>query len=106
MKLTGLWHISEMELWDEDYFNMEVQAYVEVDERGCGKFQFGLVCGSMDGDLIPGGETERIEFTWVGSDECDEAFGSGWLTLSDQDTLAGQIKMHYGDRSTFTAKRA
>lgn len=106
MQLTGLWYISEMELWDEDYFNMEVQAYVEVDEQGCGKFQFGLVSGSMDGGLIQGVETEKIEFTWEGNDECDHAFGSGWLSLINQDTLQGQIKLHYGDRSTFTAKRA
>lgn len=106
MKLAGLWHITEMELWDEDYFNMEVQAYVEVNESGSGEFQFGLVHGGMDGDLSRGGATERIEFTWEGNDECDEAFGSGWLSLVDQDTLKGQIKLHHGDRSTFTAKRA
>ncbi len=27
---TGLWHISEMEMWDEDYFNEEVQAYTRI----------------------------------------------------------------------------
>jgi hypothetical protein len=25
MDFTGTWHIYEMEAWDEDYFNMEVQ---------------------------------------------------------------------------------
>jgi hypothetical protein len=28
--LIGLWHIYEMEMWDEDYFNMEVQTYIEI----------------------------------------------------------------------------
>lgn len=28
MDFTGTWHIYEMEAWDEDYFNMEVQAYI------------------------------------------------------------------------------
>jgi hypothetical protein len=41
--LKGRKHITEMENWDEDYFNMEVQAYIEIDERGAGDFQFGLV---------------------------------------------------------------
>ena len=45
MKFDGVWHIKEMENWDEDYFNMEVQAYIEIDERGSGDFQFGLVTG-------------------------------------------------------------
>lgn len=26
MDFTGEWHIYEMEQWDEDYFNMDVQA--------------------------------------------------------------------------------
>ena len=28
MQFTGTWHIYEMEMWDEDYFNMELQAYL------------------------------------------------------------------------------
>jgi hypothetical protein len=28
MKYAGTWHIYEMELWDESYLNVEVQAYI------------------------------------------------------------------------------
>jgi hypothetical protein len=52
MKFEGIWHITEMENWDEDYFNMEVQAYIEIDERGSGDFQFGLVTGAIDGEIV------------------------------------------------------
>lgn len=31
-KFTGTWHITEMGLWDEDYFNMEVQAHITIDK--------------------------------------------------------------------------
>ena len=31
--LVGRWHIYEMEMWDEDYFNLETQAYVEIKPR-------------------------------------------------------------------------
>ncbi len=44
-QFEGLWHIYEMELWDEDYFNMEVQAFIEIASKGNGNFQFGLVLG-------------------------------------------------------------
>jgi hypothetical protein len=44
---TGTWHIYEMELWDEDYFNMEVQAYIRIDPNNLGDFQFGLVSGCI-----------------------------------------------------------
>ncbi len=55
MKFEGTWHIPEMEIWDEDYFNMEVQAYIEVNDKRLGNFQFGLVSGYLDGELVGGG---------------------------------------------------
>lgn len=106
MALEGTWDIYKMSNWNEDYFNMEVQAYVTLDEGWGGDFQFGLVTGSMDGEMAQDGNGERLEFTWEGADECDEASGSGWLRLKSEDELEGRIKFHGGDSSTFAAKRA
>ena len=105
-KFAGTWHITEMENWDEDYFNMEVQAYLEIDKQGSGDFQFGLVTGQIDGEIVKEQSGEKLEFTWEGGDENDEASGSGWLRLKDKDTLEGKIKFHQGDSSLFLAKRA
>ena len=98
---TGKWQIYEMEVWDEDYFNMEVQAYIEINENDTGNFQFGLVSGDMDCESVG----EKLEFTWDGNDECDEAQGSGWIKFKDENTLKGKIKFHQGDKSKFWAKR-
>jgi uncharacterized protein YndB with AHSA1/START domain len=106
MKYEGTWHIHEMDLWDEDYFNMEVQAFIRVEPNGAGDFQFGLVSGVLDGEVVKIGNLERFEFTWEGQDENDPAFGSGWLKLSGKDNLSGSIKFHLGDRSGFMAVRA
>jgi hypothetical protein len=106
MKFAGTWHIYEMEMWDEDYFNMEVQAYIKVDSKGLGAFQFGLVSGQIDGEVVKEGTEERFEFTWEGNDECDPALGSGWLRLKDKNTVEGKVKFHLGDSSEFSAKRA
>ena len=103
-ELEGTWHIYEMEAWDEDYFNMEVQAFIEIMPKYTGHFQFGLVRGSLDMDEIDG--DGRMGFTWNGADENDEASGGGWLKLKDKNTLEGKIKFHQGDRSTILAKRA
>lgn len=103
-KFEGTWHIYEMEQWDEDYFNMDVQAFIKIASKGTGNFQFGLVSGQLDIDEIDG--DGRLEFTWSGSDECDEAFGSGWIALKDENTLKGKIKFHEGDSSKFMARRA
>src|SRR2546426_1968429 len=106
MKFAGTWHLYEMEMWEEDYFNMEVQAYITVDSKGHGAFQFGLVSGQIDGEVVTEGLVERFEFTWEGNDECDPASGSGWLRLKDEGTVKGKIKFHLGDSSQFLAKRA
>jgi hypothetical protein len=106
MKYEGVWHILEMDLWDEDYFNMEVQAFIRVGSNGIGDFQFGLVSGGLDGEVVKTGNLERFEFTWEGQDENDPAFGSGWLKLSGEDKARGRIKFHLGDSSGFFAVRA
>jgi hypothetical protein len=106
MKYSGVWHIYEMEMWDEDYFNMEVQAYIKVGPKGLGEFQFGLVSGYIDGETVKDGTDERFEFTWEGNDECDAALGNGWLRLKGEDHIEGRIKLHLGDSSKFLAKRA
>ena len=105
MKFTGTWRIYEMETWGEDYFNMEVQAYIKIDSKGLGEFQFGLVWGQVDGEIVKDDGEERFEFTWNGNDECDPASGSGWLRLKDQKSVEGRIKFHLGDSSKFSAKR-
>ena len=106
MKYEGVWHIIEMDMWDEDYCNMEVQAFIQVGPNGIGKFQFGLVSGGIDGEVVKTGNMERFEFTWEGQDECDPALGSGWLRFSEKDKLKGRIKLHMGDSSEFFAVRA
>ena len=103
---TGTWHIYEMEAWDEDYFNMEVQAYIRIDPNNLGVFQFGLVSGGIDGKLVDSADGERFEFTWEGSDECDPVCGSGWIRILEENFLEGEFRIHLGDDSTFLARRA
>ena len=103
---VGTWHIDEMSEWDEDYFNMDVRAFIEIQSNSSGEFQFGLVSGSLDGYIENIRGKERLSFSWEGCDEMDEACGSGWLELESPDQIQGTIAFHYGDRSTFEAHRA
>jgi len=52
MNYSGQWRITEMEQWDSEYLDMDVPAYITIDAQGSGDFQFGLVCGQLDGDVI------------------------------------------------------
>ncbi len=83
MDFAGTWHIYEMETWDEDYFNMEVQAYVRIEPNG-----------------------RRFKFTWEGNDECDPASGSGWVRIKENDVIEGEFRIHNSDSSTFLARKA
>jgi len=106
MKYEGTWHITEMEMWGDEYLHMEVQAYIQIRRDGGGAFQFGLVSRELDGDAVQPATGDRFEFTWEGNDENDEASGSGWLAMESKNTLEGMIKIHHGDSSTLTAERA
>lgn len=103
---VGIWHIHEMEMWDEDYCNMEVQAFIEVRKGDVGNFQFGLVSGHLGGFLETEDGKERFFFSWEGQDEMDPASGMGWLRLAGEDEVEGLISLHMGDRSEFKARRA
>ena len=105
-EFMGTWHIYKMELWDEDYLNMEVQAYIEVRSDNLGNFQFGLVSGYLDGYIEVVSGKERFVFTWEGQDEMDPVTGSGWMKLKSEDEVVGLIKLHLEDRSGFSARRA
>jgi len=102
---TGTWHIYEMELWDEDYFNMDVQAYIKIKPENLGFFQFGLVCGEIDGRIVDYVEGTRFEFTWEGNDECDSVSGFGWIRIKEKEVLEGEFRLHLGDSSTFLARK-
>ena len=106
MEFTGHWHIYEMELWDEDYFNEEVQAYIHIDADGTGEFQFGYVSGGIDGKVVKYSNEKRFEFSWSGADEMDPINGCGWVKIRDADTIEGEFRIHLGDDSTFLARKA
>ncbi len=101
----GTWHIYEMEQWDDAYFNMDVQAYIEVRPNNLGNFQFGLVSGYLDGYIEDGSGKGRFVFTREGQDDMHPMTGSGWMKLKGKSEVVGLINLHLGDRSEFKARR-
>ena len=103
----GLWHIVSMTGWDKDYFNEEVQAFIELEANGTGHFQFGYVQGHMDWRPGTRDGHPAVEWSWEGGDGADGTpmTGRGWAKL-EGDELHGLIAIHLGDESAFVAKRA
>ncbi|HCW90454.1 MAG TPA: hypothetical protein DHU56_10455 [Marinobacter sp.] len=56
-----------MEVWDQDYVDMEVPGYFRIGSDGTGQFQFGLVSGNIDGRVEQCGNawtTRAISTPW------------------------------------------
>jgi hypothetical protein len=98
--LKGKWRIVEMELWDADFIDLVGPGFILFDGKGGGEFSFGAVTGSLDCSDTPAG----ADFTWMGSNEMDEASGEGWAELQDDGSLNGEIAFHNGDESSFRAR--
>ena len=98
---VGRWRIVWMELWGQDFVDMEVPGYFTFREDGGGDFQFGLVCGAMDYRV----NGDCVEFSWNGNDEMDDASGRGHAKIDPKD-IVGCIYFHKGDDSEFRAVKA
>lgn len=104
-KLAGTWHIFKMSGWDTDYINMEVQAYIHINKKGMGGFQFGLVSGQVDGRFEKDTDGPIFDFTWEGSDEGEPMSGDGWMIARNDGSAEGEFRIHLGDSSLFWAQK-
>jgi hypothetical protein len=103
-RLTGLWRIVEMDLWDRDALDLVAPAFIEFTPDRTGSFGFIAVTGWMDCRNAGRGRS-GIEFSWEGTDEGDRVSGRGWAALQDDGALHGRIYFHMGDDSGFRAER-
>ena len=98
--LAGRWRITWMEMWDQDATDLLGPAFIELNPDGSGRFRFIVVTGSFRYPVGP----NHFLVDWVGSDECDPAWGELDVELKDQ-KLVGSIELAHGDESEFIARR-
>ena len=91
-----------MDLWDQNYIDMEADGYFSFQEDNIGDFQFGLVQGAIDFRIEQFGSKDRLEFSWVGDDEGSSVSGRGWAVMK-HGIMEGRIYFHLGDDSGFKA---
>jgi hypothetical protein len=89
-----------MDLWAEDFIDLDVPGHFTFADDQGGEFQCGMVVGWMDCRYDK--ERARVEFSWEGADEADDARGREWAEL-DGRQLRGRIFIHRGDDSGFVA---
>lgn len=103
-RFAGRWRIVEMEVWGQDYVDIEVPGHVTFDDEQMGEFQFGAVRGWLDCRFEEREGVPRVEFSWEGANDADDACGRGWATV-EGDRLRGRLFIHRGDDSAFEAVR-
>ena len=105
--ILGAWNITWMEMWDEDYFNEDGQAFIKINKNNSGKFKFGYVNAEIDGRIVTLSDGKKLEFTFDGNDEMDTCQGRGWIKLKEDDSsiIDGEFFFHMCDSSKFLAKR-
>lgn len=103
-QIVGTWRITEMELWDRDYLDLEVPAHITFEDDRLGSFQFGAVRGWIDYRLASIEGKPRIEFSWEGFNDADPSCGRGWGSILG-DRLEGRFYFHSSDDSAFVAER-
>ena len=101
---VGTWRITEMLEWNQEYIDMVAPGHLTVEKDGTGEFQFGVVEADIDCRVERFGGSERLAFSFAGSDEGDEISGRGWAVV-EGNQMSGWFCFHLGDESTFKAER-
>ena len=87
-KAVGTWRITSMEVWDADYVDMQVPAYLTIRDDLMGTFQFGLVQGDIDARVSEVDGVAHVEFSWSGTDENEPLSGRGWMDVAGSAIIA------------------
>jgi hypothetical protein len=103
VSFVGRWRIVEMELWDQEFIDLDGPGHITFARNGRGEMHFGAVNLTLDWRRNTKGN--RLDFTFDGFDEGDEVSGRGWAEL-DGGKLTGRIAFHLGDESGFEAQKA
>ena len=91
-----------MELWDQEFIDLEGPGHITFAKGGSGSFHFGAVECGLDYRLENSPDGPRVEFSFEGHDEMDPTCGRGWAALKDGQ-LHGRLYFHLGDDSSFGA---
>lgn len=104
MNFLNKWLIKEMDMWDSDYINMEVDGYIEIYNECNGNFQFGLVKGDIIYKINKVNNKEILKFKFTAVDECDPVTGTGWMEIVENGVAEGEFSFDNGDISGFVAE--
>jgi hypothetical protein len=102
--VVGKWRIMEADMWDKGYLDLVEPAkaiFADPNSKDHSEITFGVV----DIGLALDYSQTMIAFTFHGSDEFDEVYGSGWAEVLDDGTLEIEFTFLGDDEAIFKAVR-
>lgn len=99
-RLFGRWRITQADQWDRDYLDLCGPATILIGDRGHGEISFGALQAGLELEY----SQSVVFFTWQGSDEMDEAQGSGNAEILKNGTLEILFSYQNGDEAILNAK--
>jgi len=64
-RIPGTFRITEMDEYDQDFVDAEVEGYIRFDSATAGEFQFGYACGQMTVLQTTRDGKPAAEWTWT-----------------------------------------
>ena len=101
---AGVWRITEMSMWDQNFIDLVAPGHLTVKPDGTGTFAFGAIEAEIDCRIETPEDKERLMFSFAGWDEGADISGSGWA-VADGNRMEGWFRFHLGDDSTFKAEK-
>lgn len=101
--VIGKYYIVEMSEFDDVYLGIEVDPFIDFKDSGA-HFQFGLVAGAIEFERKE--NSTETQFTWRGSDEMDEVWGTGTFKEKSGTEIYGGFVFNNGDEYDFVATKA
>ena len=89
----GLWRITAMDQFRPDFVDLMGPAFIRIESGSDGSFQFGAVRGWLDHRVATEPDRARLEWSWQGWNDSDEACGRGWA-YRDGTVLTGNLFIH------------
>jgi hypothetical protein len=101
--VAGRWRIVEMDVWDNDFFDLVQEAHLTFTGAADGEIAFGALKGFLDTRYRSRDGAACAEFSWEGHDENDPACGRGWVTIGTAGRLVGHFNIHNRHNSGFVS---
>ena len=106
---AGKWKVIEAIDMVDDYLSLTPDPHLKIEVSGknevTGSYLFGVQTGSIDAQLEQDKESQRLLFSFDGSDEGDEVSGFGTASFESADTLILRMHYHMGDTYSFRCTR-